>query len=153
MVGQKLQFSLKNGIFSFKTYLYWIFWLEFEISTSELTRVPNFSSIGQKIKKLEFWPRIIPKIAWWCHTYAGINLTGYHPPRLTAGPLIFPLKSLPPGQLFSAKLWPPDQKNETKIPTPGHNLFKCLDITEFKCLDITKKGTLFYKSSFFPNFP
>ena len=67
------------------------------------------------------------------------------PPRLTAGPLIIPSKSPPPGQLFSAKLRPPDQKNETKIPTPGHNLFKCLDITE--------KGTLFYKSSFFPNFP
>ena len=27
-----------------------IFWLEFEISASELTPVPNFSSIGRKIK-------------------------------------------------------------------------------------------------------
>ena len=30
------------------------FWLEFEISVSELTPVPNFSSIGQKIRELEF---------------------------------------------------------------------------------------------------
>ena len=44
------------------------------------------------------------------------------PPGLTAGPLIFPVKSPPPGQLFNAKLRPPGRKNETKIPTPGHNL-------------------------------
>ena len=30
------------------------FWLEFEISASELTPVPNISSIGQKIRELEF---------------------------------------------------------------------------------------------------
>ena len=30
------------------------FWLEFEISASELTTVPNFSSIGQKIRELDF---------------------------------------------------------------------------------------------------
>ena len=30
------------------------FWLEFETSASELTLVPNFSSIGQKIRELEF---------------------------------------------------------------------------------------------------
>ena len=30
------------------------FWLEFEISASELTPVPNFSSIGQKIRELDF---------------------------------------------------------------------------------------------------
>ena len=56
-------------------------------------------------------------------TNAGINLTGYHPP-IWADPQAnnFPLKSPPLGQLFSAKLWPQGQKNETKIPTPWHNL-------------------------------
>ena len=29
-------------------------WLGFEISASEFTPVPNFSSIGQKIRELEF---------------------------------------------------------------------------------------------------
>ena len=53
---------------------------------------------------------------------AGINLTGYHLPGLTPVPLIFPSKSPPPGQRFSAKLRPPGRKNETKIPTPGHDL-------------------------------
>ena len=48
--------------------------------------------------------------------YAGINLTGYHPPP---GPLIFSIKIPAPGQLFSAKDRP---KNETIIPTPRHNL-------------------------------
>ena len=38
------------AFFSLKTYLYRIFWLEFEISASELTSVPNFSFIGQEIK-------------------------------------------------------------------------------------------------------
>ena len=46
---------------------------------------------------------------------AGINLTGYHPPpELTPGPLFFPSKSLPWGQLFSTKLRPLGRENETK---------------------------------------
>ena len=56
---------------------------------------------------------------------AGINLTGYYPPSPRAdrrATNFFPSKSPPPRQLFSAKLRPPGQKNETKIPTPGHNL-------------------------------
>ena len=57
------------SFFSFKTYLYRTFWLEFEISDSELTPVSNFSFIGQKIRELEFWPRTIPKTSWWRHTY------------------------------------------------------------------------------------
>ena len=65
----------------------------------------------------------------------------------------FSIKIPTPRTAFQCKTLAPGSKNETKIPTPGHNLFKCLDITEFKCLDITEKGTLFYKSSFFPNFP
>ena len=45
--GKNLQFfSYKIAFLSFKTYLYQIFWLEFEISASELTPVPNFSSTG-----------------------------------------------------------------------------------------------------------
>ena len=51
--------------------------------------------------------------------YAGINLTGYHPPGLTAGPLILPSKCPPRGQFFSAKLRPPGRKNERKSPPPG----------------------------------
>ena len=43
-------------------------------------------------------------------------------PGLTHGPLIFSIKIPTPGQLFSAKLRPPGRKNETKIPTHGHNL-------------------------------
>ena len=49
-------FHKKWPFLSFKTYLYRIFWLELEISASELTPVPNFSSIGQKIWELEFRP-------------------------------------------------------------------------------------------------
>ena len=62
-------FRKDMAFFSFKMYLYRIFWLEFELSASELTPVPNFSSIGQKVRKLEFWPGTIPKTAWWRHTY------------------------------------------------------------------------------------
>ena len=55
--------------------------------------------------------------------YAGINLTCYHPPRTDSRAAnFFPSKSLPPEKLFSAKLRSPGRKNETKIPTPGHNL-------------------------------
>ena len=43
--------------------------------------------------------------------YAGINLTGYHPPGLTPGPLIFSVKSPNRGQLFSANLRPPGREN------------------------------------------
>ena len=68
-LGQKFQFSKNMAFFSFQTQLYRTFWLEFEISASELTPVPNFSSIGQKIRELEFWPTTIPKMAWWHHTY------------------------------------------------------------------------------------
>ena len=57
------------AFFSFKTYSYRIFWLELEISASELTHVPNVSSIGKKIREPEFWPWTIPKMAWWRHTY------------------------------------------------------------------------------------
>ena len=52
---------------------------------------------------------------------AGINLTGYipPPPGLTTWPLIFSVKIPAPGTVFSAKLWPPGRKNETKSPTLG----------------------------------
>ena len=51
------------------------FWLEFEISASELTTVPNFSSIGQKMKELEFWHGTVTKMAWWRHTYLLVMLS------------------------------------------------------------------------------
>ena len=48
--------------------------------------------------------------------YAGINLTGYHPPGLTPGPLPKPRTA------FQCKTSAPWLKNETEIPTPRHNL-------------------------------
>ena len=67
-------------------------------------------------------------------SYAGINFTGYHPPGLTPGPLIFSVKIPAPGTAFSAKLRPPGRKNETKSPPLG---IICL----LKCQDINEKGT------------
>ena len=56
--------------------------------------------------------------------YAGINLTGYHPPppELIAWPLIFPVKIPTPRTAFQCKTPAPGSKNKTKIPTTGHNL-------------------------------
>ena len=52
---QKFQFFVKKWPFSPSRRIYIEFFLlEFEISASELTPVPNFSSIGQKIRELEF---------------------------------------------------------------------------------------------------
>ena len=68
-LGQKFQLFVKNGIFLLQNVISSDFWLEFEINASELTPVPNFSSIWQKIRELEFWPGTIPKTAWWRHTY------------------------------------------------------------------------------------
>ena len=57
---------------------------------------------------------------------AGVNLTGNHPlPGLTPGPLIFPSKSPPPGQLSVQNSGPRVEKTK-QIPTPGHNL-PCLN--------------------------
>ena len=53
---QKFAVFRKLWHFSPSKHLYRIFWLEFEISTSKLTPVPNFTSIAQKIRELEFWP-------------------------------------------------------------------------------------------------
>ena len=52
-LGKNFSFFVKMAFFSFYS-IYIVFWLEFEISASELTPVPNFSSIGQKIRELEF---------------------------------------------------------------------------------------------------
>ena len=46
-LGQKFQFSPSKGIYI------GFFWPEFEVSASELTPVPNFSSIRQKIRELD----------------------------------------------------------------------------------------------------
>ena len=70
VLGQKFQFFVKNSIFLLQNvFITDFFWLEFEISASELTPVPNFSSIEQKIRELHLWPGTIPKTAWWRHTY------------------------------------------------------------------------------------
>ena len=55
-------------------------------------------------------------------SYAGINLTGYHPPRLTAGPLIFSVKIPTPGTAFQRKTSAPGSKKRNKNPHPRHNL-------------------------------
>ena len=49
----KFQFFVNNGIFLLQNVFISDFWLEFEISSSELTPVANFSSIGQKIRELD----------------------------------------------------------------------------------------------------
>ena len=64
-LGQKLQFFVKNGIFLLQN----VFISDILARIRKLTNVPNFSSIGQKIRELEFWPGTLPKTAWWCHTY------------------------------------------------------------------------------------
>ena len=68
-LGQKFQFFIKKGLFLLQNVFISDFWLEFEISVSELNPVPNFSSTGQKIRELEFWPGMIPKMSWLRHTY------------------------------------------------------------------------------------
>ena len=67
---------------------------------------------------LEFCRLVLATSAWGIRLpNASITLTGDHsPPRLTPRPLLFTLKNAAPGQLFSAKLWPRGQKNETKSP-------------------------------------
>ena len=57
-------------------------------------------------------------------TYAGINLTSYHPPGLTPRLLIFSVKIPAPGTAFQCKTPAPGSKKRNKIPTPGHN-FPC----------------------------
>ena len=69
MIGQKCQFFLKNGIFLLQNilksdFLAWIRNQRFRIDPCA-----KFSSIGQKIKEREFWPWMIPKIAWWFLSY------------------------------------------------------------------------------------
>ena len=55
-------------------------------------------------------------------TYASINLTGYHPPGLTAGPLIFSAKIPTRGTVFQCKT-PANGSEKTKQnPHPGHHL-------------------------------
>ena len=53
---------------------------------------------------------------------AGINLTGYHLPGLTPGPLNFFVKILSPRTAFQCKTPAPGSKKRNKIFTPGHNL-------------------------------
>ena len=59
-----------------------------------------------------------------CDSNAGINLTGYHPPpRADCWATNFFRQNPHPRDSFSAQnSGPRVKKNETKIPTPGHNL-------------------------------
>ena len=59
------------------------------------------------IEKCEFLSRLLVNL-----NYAGINLTGYHPPWLTPRPLIFSMQNSSPRV----------EKMKQKIPTPEHNL-------------------------------
>ena len=93
-------------------------------------------------EKLKMW------FIFSCLCYnACINLTGYHPPGLTAGPLIFFCQNLHPRDSFSVQNSGLRVKNETKVPIPGHNL------PSSNAKISIEKGTLFYKSTFFSNFP
>ena len=51
---EKISVFRKKWHFSPSERIYIGFFLEFEISATELTPVPNFSSIGQKIREVEF---------------------------------------------------------------------------------------------------
>ena len=54
--------------------------------------------------------------------YAGINLTGYHPPRADRQATNFFRQNPHPRDSFSVQNSSHRVKNETKIPTPGYNL-------------------------------
>ena len=50
---------------------------------------------------------------------AGINLTGYHPPRADRRATNFFRQNPRPGDSFSVQNSGPGRKNETKSPPPG----------------------------------
>ena len=52
------------------------------------------------------------------YIYAGINLTGYHPPELTPRPLIFSIKIPTPGTAFWYKTLAPRSKKMKQNPHP-----------------------------------
>ena len=93
-------------------------WVSFE-----MTRVQNAHAVQRLWPNC--WPgRRVPIIHAKLKNYAGINLTGYHPPPgLTPGPLIFSVKIPALGTAFQCKT--PvciSGKKRNKIPTPGHKL-------------------------------
>ena len=66
-LGQKFQF-LKNGLFLLQNVFISDFLARIRNQRLRIDPLPNFSSIGQKIRELKFWPGTIPKTAWWRHT-------------------------------------------------------------------------------------
>ena len=81
-MGKNFSFSEKMAFFSFKTYLYRSFWLEFEISASELTNVPNFSAIGQDKRT---------QILTWNDTENSL-MTSYFPPVMASAKFLWLLR-------------------------------------------------------------
>ena len=99
------------AFFSFKMYLYRIFWLEFEISTSEFTPVPNFSSTGQGITR----------ILTWNDTKNGL-MTSYLPPSDDVSKIFMAFES----QILSQSTIMPSlvvigpQIKEKQVPSPAY---------------------------------
>ena len=64
---------VKNVLKPLYFYLYGKTDMEYEISVSELTPLPNFSLIPLKIKKLDFDPKtkndVITANQWWRHQF------------------------------------------------------------------------------------
>ena len=86
-LGQKFQFFVQNGLFPLQNVFISDFWLEFEISASELIPVPNFSSIGEKIRELE--------ILTWNNTKNGL-MTSYLPPSDDISKIVMAFERLCP---------------------------------------------------------
>ena len=62
-LGEMFRFFMENCLFLAQNVFIPGFLVQFEISASKLTPMPNFSLTGQKIRELEFWPGTIPKTA------------------------------------------------------------------------------------------
>ena len=70
------------AFFSFKMYLYWIFWLEFEISASELTHVPHCLRIDPCTTfQLNWTKNKGTRILTWNSNTKNSLMTSYLPPN------------------------------------------------------------------------
>ena len=105
----------------------------FDVSVKIFLPYPRFPKFSNGISRLEAHfdfkinstalLSILASCKFLCGTplwfYAGINLTGYHPP----GPLIFSVKIPAPGTAFQCKTPAPGSKKRNKIHNlPGSNV-------------------------------
>ena len=77
-----------------------------------------FFAFSRVVQKNKFVVSITKGSPLCVPNYAGISLTGYHPPGATN----FFVKIPAPGTAFQCKAPAPGSKKRNKIPTPGHNL-------------------------------